>query len=133
MILAPSRFLFSFIISSQKSAFNLPREEAVAEGGHRSRLERSLCKLQRRLSMALDLMWGIALIMALTAGLFLATATLARHLSHRALSVVALFVVGALLLYIRSLWYDVRLAAWLPFSNLIVLGNWLPLLAAVLA
>ena len=82
--------------------------------------------------MAFDLVWGIALIVALAAGLFLATASLARHWSPRVLSGVAVLVVGALLLYIRSVWYDVRLAQWLPVSNLIVVGNWLPLLAAVL-
>src|SRR5436190_12680046 len=82
--------------------------------------------------MAFDLVWGIALIVALAAGLFPATASLARHWSPRVLSGVAVLVVGALLLYIRSVWYDVRLAQWLPVSNLIVVGNWLPLLAAVL-
>ena len=83
--------------------------------------------------MALDLVWGIALITALAAALFLATAALARRLSPHLLTGLALLVVGALLLYIRTLWYDLRLASWLPFSNLIVLANWLPLLAAVLA
>ena len=83
--------------------------------------------------MALDLVWGIALIAALAVALFLATAAIARRLSPQILSGLAILVVGALLLYIRSIWYDVRLANWLPFSNLIVLGNWLPLLAAVLA
>ncbi|MEX0819802.1 MAG: hypothetical protein WD070_09405, partial [Pirellulaceae bacterium] len=35
--------------------------------------------------------------------------------------------------YIRHLWYDVRLATILPFSNLVIIGNWLPLLAGLLA
>ena len=83
--------------------------------------------------MALDLVWGIVLISALAVALFLVTAKLARQLSSATLSSLAVIVVGALLLYIRSIWYDVRLATWLPFSNLIVLGNWLPLFAAVLA
>ena len=83
--------------------------------------------------MALDLVWGFALIAALAAVLFLATAALARRLSQPALTVLALCVVGTLLHYIRSLWYDVRLAHWLPVSNLIVVGNWLPLFAAMLA
>jgi hypothetical protein len=83
--------------------------------------------------MALDLAWGFALMGALAAVLFLASAALARRLSRPAVTGLAIFVVGALLLYIRSIWYDVRIAHWLPFSNLIVVGNWLPLLAAVLA
>src|SRR6478672_11392906 len=92
-----------------------------------------LCGTQRRRGMSLDLVWGIALVAALAAALFLATAALARRLSPRVLTGLALLVVGALLLYIRTLWYDVRLASWLPFSNLIVLANWLPLFAAALA
>jgi hypothetical protein len=83
--------------------------------------------------MALDLVWGIALISALAGAFFLATAALARRLPPRVLAMLAVMVLAALLFYIRSLWYDVRLANWLPFSNLIVVGNWLPLLAAVLA
>ena len=83
--------------------------------------------------MALDLVWGLVLISALAAALFLLTVNLVRRFSPATLSPLALLVVGALLLYIRSIWYDIRLADWLPFSNLIVLGNWLPLFAAVLA
>ena len=83
--------------------------------------------------MALDLVWGTALIAALALLLFVATARLVRHLPGSALGILGLAAVAALFLYIRSIWYDVRLAQWLPFSNLIVLGNWLPLFAAVLA
>lgn len=83
--------------------------------------------------MALDLVWGLVLISALAVVLFLLTTNLARRLSPAILSPLALLVVGTLLLYIRSIWYDLRLADWLPFSNLIVVANWLPLFAAVLA
>ncbi|MCE9528827.1 MAG: hypothetical protein K8R36_22505 [Planctomycetales bacterium] len=83
--------------------------------------------------MVLDLVWGFVLISALAVALFLITAKLARQLSSKALTSLAVIVVAGLLLYIRSIWYDVRLANWLPFSNLIVLGNWLPLFAALLA
>ena len=81
----------------------------------------------------LDLLWGIALVAALAVVLFLATAHLVRRLPGSALGILGLAVVAALFIYIRSVWYDVRLTQWLPFSNLIVLGNWLPLFAAVLA
>lgn len=83
--------------------------------------------------MALDLVWGIALVAALAAALFLASAWLARRLPRPALSLLALAVVAVLFAYIRSVFYDVGLAHWLPLSNLVVVGNWLPLLAAVLA
>lgn len=80
-----------------------------------------------------DLALGYGVLAVLALGLFLLTARLARGLSPRACDVLALAVVALLLLYIRTLWYDLRLASWLPVSNLIVLGNWLPLFAAVLA
>src|SRR5947209_2451664 len=83
--------------------------------------------------MVLDLLWGLVLISALAVALFLVTARLARRLSPAVLTSLAVLVVGGLLLYIRSIWYDVRLANWLPFSNLIIVANWLPLFAAVLA
>jgi Peptidase C39 family len=42
-------------------------------------------------------------------------------------------VVIVLFAYIRYVWDHPVLAAWLPFSNLIVVGNWLPLFSAALA
>jgi len=35
--------------------------------------------------------------------------------------------------YVRFLWDDIRLAHWLPFSNLVVVGNWLPVASTFLA
>lgn len=80
-----------------------------------------------------DLVVGYTAIAALALGLFLLIARAARHHSSRFLDAAALVTVLALFAYIRWLWYDPRLAEWLPFSNLIVVGNWLPLFAALLA
>jgi hypothetical protein len=80
-----------------------------------------------------DLVVGYAVIAALAVGLFLATAHAARRHGWRVLDLAALAMVIGLLAYIRWLWYDPRLAQWLPFSNLIVVGNWLPLFSAALA
>src|SRR6266508_1107007 len=79
----------------------------------------------------LALAYGVLALLAL--GLFLISGSLARRFSPRAADVAALAVVLLLFFYVRTLWYDPRLAGWLPFSSLIVLGNWLPLFAAVLA
>jgi len=80
-----------------------------------------------------DLIVGYAVITALALGLFLATAHAASHQGWRVLDAAALFTVFGLFAYIRWVWYDPHLAQWLPFSNLIVVGNWLPLFSAALA
>lgn len=82
--------------------------------------------------MTSDLWLAVALIGALALGLFLLSAWVVRPLPARTLNLVSLLIVTCLFYYIRTLWYDVHLANWLPFSSLIVLGNWLPLLAAML-
>jgi len=80
-----------------------------------------------------DLALGYVIIAAVAAGLFVLTGRLARHLSPTCSAAATAAVVGLLFLYIRTLWGDVRLAQWLPVSNLVVVGNWLPLFAAALA
>jgi hypothetical protein len=80
-----------------------------------------------------DLLVGYAVIGTGAIGLFLLASHLARRLSGRAIDVLTLLVVAALFGYIRYLWFDPVLARWLPFSNLIVVGNWLPLFAAAIA
>lgn len=83
--------------------------------------------------LAADLVVGLAVIAALAVGLFLLTARWAERLSPWACNVAAIAVVAGLFFYIRHVWYDPRLAGWLPLTNLIVVGNWLPLFAAVIA
>lgn len=80
-----------------------------------------------------DLALGYVIIAALAAGLFLLTFTASRRLSPAAGSLATAIVVALLFVYIRTLWSDVRLVRWLPVTNLIVVGNWLPLFAAALA
>ena len=80
-----------------------------------------------------DLYLACAVITAVAVGLFLLTQYCVRHLPPRVCDLVAFLVVGALFYYICELWYDVRIASWLPTANLIVLANWLPILAAPLA
>ncbi len=50
----------------------------------------------------------------------------ARRLQPRAVDLVAVLSVLGVLLYVVALWNDVLLSRLLPFSNLIVLGNWFP-------
>jgi predicted double-glycine peptidase len=80
-----------------------------------------------------DLVVGLMALAVVAAALFVLTAHVSGRLSPTACDVAALAVVAALFGYIRCVWYSPRLAEWLPFSNLIVVGNWLPLFAAVIA
>jgi hypothetical protein len=81
----------------------------------------------------MDLLLSSAIIALAAAGSFLATARLVRPLSRFAATLVATLIVLLMLYYVRELWYSAHLARWLPFSSLIVLGNWLPILGAALA
>ncbi|MEX2172886.1 MAG: hypothetical protein WD872_00905 [Pirellulaceae bacterium] len=80
-----------------------------------------------------DLTIGFAVIAVLACGLFWCAAGLAAGLSVRAGNALGLLAVGCLLLYICLLWQSPQVAAWLPYSNLIVVGNWLPLFTAAIA
>jgi hypothetical protein len=80
-----------------------------------------------------DLYLACAAIIATAIGLFLITRYCSQRMSPVACDLLALLVVFGLFYYIQTLWYDVRIARWLPSASLIVLGNWLPLLAATLA
>ena len=80
-----------------------------------------------------DLVVGCAVLAALAVALFLLTARAAKFLRPLVCDILACLLVAGLFVYVRTLWYDPRLAHWLPVSNLIVIGNWLPLFAAVVA
>ncbi|MDX1948503.1 MAG: hypothetical protein SFU86_24165 [Pirellulaceae bacterium] len=77
-----------------------------------------------------DLAFGCVAMVALSAALFVLTAREARRLPPWACDLLAALLVAGMFLYVRTLWYDPRVATWLPVSNLIVVGNWLPLFAA---
>ncbi len=83
--------------------------------------------------MASDLILGCTIVAALAAGLFLWTVRATCGFPSRTMNLLAILSASALLWYIQNLWYDVRLALWMPVAALVVLGNWLPLFAAVLA
>lgn len=80
----------------------------------------------------MDLYLGIMLMVALGAATFAATRRLA-HFGPMWLYDAAAFVTVSLLCsYIWWVWDDVRVAHWLPYSNLIIVGNWfLPMLGVL--
>src|SRR5262245_48393073 len=80
-----------------------------------------------------DLVWGILIIGLLSAMLLVGTLRVARSLQPRTANLLAIMIVAMLLAYALLLHDSVALTHILPVSNLIVLGNWTPLLVAVFA
>jgi hypothetical protein len=83
--------------------------------------------------MPWDLAWGALLIGGLAAAAFCCFYYLSARLSSLVSRLLAAVIVATLVYYVFEIWYDVRVARWLPASNLILIGNWLPVLAAALA
>lgn len=70
-----------------------------------------------------DLYVGLVVLGGLTIVLFGGSLWCSYRISRLLSDLLAMFVVAVMFFYIRHLWYDVRLARILPFSNLIVIGN----------
>jgi predicted double-glycine peptidase len=80
-----------------------------------------------------DLILGAVILAALSLGVFYLTMRLGAKLHPRLCDALAAAVLILLGFYVRDVWDNIVLAKWLPFSNLIVLGNGFPLAMAVLA
>ena len=80
-----------------------------------------------------DLIVGALILAALSLAAFFFTVRLAARLPPRACDGIAALVLILLGFYVRDVWDNIILARWLPFSNLIVVGNGFPLAMAVLA
>jgi hypothetical protein len=79
-----------------------------------------------------DLYLGILLMVALGAAAFAATRRLANFGPAWLYDAAAFVTVALLCSYIWWVWDDVRIAHWLPYSNLIIVGNWfLPMLGVL--
>lgn len=79
-----------------------------------------------------DIYVGLAILAAATVFIFVAVVRITRSWSRRSCDLAAVAIVLAMFAYIRLAWYAVWVAEWLPVSNLIVVGNWLPLFAGLL-
>ncbi|QDU40305.1 hypothetical protein Mal4_46610 [Maioricimonas rarisocia] len=80
-----------------------------------------------------DLYLGVAIMTALSVLLAVVTARVTRNVPNRLCDLLALLTIMLIVAYIVWLWDDITLAHLLPFSNLIIVGNWMTLLAGVLA
>lgn len=79
-----------------------------------------------------DIYLGLLFLAAISVAAFGAGRAIGRRVSPRATTRLSLLAVAALVGYIACLWDQTALVGWLPFSNLIVIGNWFPLEASFL-
>lgn len=80
-----------------------------------------------------DIYLGIAIMAVLSTGIFLAALKIAQNAPRFLCDLLALVTVLSMLLYIRDMWDKLLLVKLLPFSNLVVLGNWFPIAVGFLA
>src|SRR5262245_18617879 len=80
-----------------------------------------------------DLVWGILIIGVLSAILLVAMLRLSRALAPRTNNLLAIMTVALMLANSLLVHDSVFLTHVLPVSNLVVVGNWSPLLVALLA
>jgi len=80
-----------------------------------------------------DLYLGMVILAVLAAAVFALGRAWSGRLPAWACNVLCVGVILLAAWYAETLWQSVALAQFLPFSNLIVVGNWFPLLAAGLA
>ena len=80
-----------------------------------------------------DMYVGIGLILFLAAVIFAVTLRLTRTIPRVLCDLLGMLTVLAMILYIRDFFDSLVTARLLPFSNVIVVGNWFPLAASLLA
>lgn len=79
-----------------------------------------------------DIYLGLLILAVLSTATFGAGRAIGRRVSSRAANGLSLLTVFTLVVYIACVWDKPLLVDLLPFSNLIVLGNWFPLEASFL-
>ncbi len=79
-----------------------------------------------------DLLVGVLILTLATVTIFSVVTRLTARWHPRVNDAIAAGVLVLLGYYIRYVWDNVELARWLPVSNLIIVGNWLPLGIAAL-
>ena len=80
-----------------------------------------------------DLYFGLAAMALLAIGLFYAGLRIREKGPRFVADVIAGLTVVGTILYVVYLWDNVLLSKFLPFSNLVIVGNWFPLAAGFLS
>lgn len=77
-----------------------------------------------------DLYWAVVLMAALSGAAFCLSLYATRSSPRWLCDVLAVLTICAVFVYVRYVWYNPRLATFIPVSSLVVLGNWfLPAMA----
>lgn len=79
-----------------------------------------------------DIYLGLLILAVLSVMSFGAGRAGGRCVSRRAANSLSCLAVAGLIAYMYFLWDQTALVRWLPFSNLIVVGNWFPIAASFL-
>lgn len=80
-----------------------------------------------------DIYFALSLLALITCGTFALGRRLGQRYSPAVCNLIAAITFATILFYICNVWDDVLLARLLPFSNLIILGNWFPPASGFLA
>jgi hypothetical protein len=80
-----------------------------------------------------DLYAGMAILAVVSLFVLAATVRLTSSITKREATAVGVVVALLMLCYLRFIWKSSVLAAYLPYSSIVVLSNWFPLAAAFLA
>ncbi|MHC4875349.1 MAG: cysteine peptidase family C39 domain-containing protein [Planctomycetota bacterium] len=80
-----------------------------------------------------DLYAGLAIMAIATLTVLVLTVRLTRKITKRETTGTGIVVALLILLYFKYVWNKTLIAQFIPMSNLIVLSNWFPLIAAFLA
>lgn len=80
-----------------------------------------------------DLFIGIVIVVIVSSAAYAATRLAGERLSRRANRIIAVVSICGFCFYLFFLWRSAWLISLLPFSNLVIIGNWFPIAAAVLA
>lgn len=80
-----------------------------------------------------DLVYGFGVMIGISFALFLLGIVIGGRVSRKTSLALLSTCVGLIVLYLFYLWDDILLANLLPFSNLIVIGNWLPPMTGLIA
>lgn len=80
-----------------------------------------------------DLLWGLGLMTWLTTWLFVKTLQWSQHCEVRTRNLAALLTAATLVVYVQCGYQSNWMLMLIPLSNVIVLGNWLPLFCSAIA
>ncbi|MEE2643255.1 MAG: hypothetical protein VX768_21680 [Planctomycetota bacterium] len=80
-----------------------------------------------------DIYWGILIMIAVSALFFWFAIIVSSRFPRKVADLFAVFTMVGLMLYIGLLWDKAEVSWFVPYSNAIIVGNWFPLITAVLS